>query len=300
MLDERATVLSEFFFENSNINSRLANLEVIDSKLHECGVEFLSDEQANSLLLEMQKKSGSETGGQGYVIGRVEPPDTGVNTWMTYRSIYTSNGVSHNIQRLVAQPKLSNSPLANTGSRIITYGVNWAAGTENLIVSTAESLAGNIPGASLVLSVYDAIRSFISGLSTTTEVSAPNITYTWSNVTTATFIYVRLDTESDDAQQLSSISTKTVTAVGYDIPKFNYKAVNGSWVLFPDIIQGKRTIYATPSRYANIADAVDAYNGLYPCPVQNEVYNIKISGPESKNVEVTWPCNPNSPLDCEW
>ena len=56
-----------------------------------------------------------------------------------------------------------------------------------------------------------------------------------------------------------------------------------------------------PSRYANIADAVDAYNGLYPCPVQNEVYNIKISGPESKNVEVMWPCNPKAqPILAVW
>lgn len=298
LLDERAAILSNSFLENDNMDLRLTDLEAIDSKLCECGVEFLSDEQAKNMLLQMQNNTSSENGGQVYGIDRVEPPDTGVNVWMTYRSTYTSNGVSYNIQRLVAQPKRPNSPLKDSGNRTLNYTVNWAAGAENLISSVSESVAGEIiPGASIVLSIYDAVRSFISGLSSTTEVSAPEIVYTWATTITATFIYVRLETESDSAQWLSSISTKTETSVSYSIPNFCTEA-DGS--LHPKVVQGERMIYSTPSRYANIADAVDAYNGVYPCPILNEVYNIRISGPENKNVEVIYPCNPNSPLDCEW
>lgn len=160
-------------------------------------------------------------------------------------------------------------------------------------------MAGDIPGASLVLTLYDAVQSFMTGISTTTEVDVPNITYSWSNVTTASFIYVRLNDQTDDYQWLSLISTKTTTAVGYQIPQFSYKKTNGTWVLTPQIIQDSRNINSTPSYYNSTDIAVSAHNSGSGSALQNCVSYVQISGPESKSVQTIYPCYPSFPIHCE-
>ena len=231
---------------------------------------------------------------------KVSLPTSNKNTWMSYRtSNYYYKGKYYNIQRLIAQPKSNDSPLINVWSKIVTYNYNWQAGVYNVIESLAWSAIETIPGASIFVNLYDAISSFISGISRTTEVNIPNIAYSWSSVTTAIFTYVRLESESDNKQILTFISTKTDTVIGYQMPKLYYKNNNGVWVLAPSVIQGKRTINAVPSGFDSINGAIEAYFGGYPIPQRATVDGIRISGPESKVVHTIYPYKPQFPLHCE-
>ena len=313
LFDQRAAVLAQIFGEQSPQlqSSRIDALNAIDMQLARKGVTFLSLDEVHAQFPET--KSNKELSLSGQTMGelqegaqapRVEVPDSAVNSWASYRSTYTSGGVTYNIQKLIAQPTSSSSPLTDIGTRTITFSRNWQAGATNVLSTLAEAGVGlfveEIPGASIVLTLYDAVKSFFTGISTTTEVDVPNIAYSWSNVTTASFMYVRQNNQTDDYQWLSLICTKTTTAVGYQLPKFDYKNSNGSWVLTPQVVQGSRTIYTTPSSYNSNSLAVSAYTSVSGGPLQNCVSYVEISGPESKRVEKIYPCYPAFPLHCEF
>ncbi|ABP66344.1 hypothetical protein Csac_0725 [Caldicellulosiruptor saccharolyticus DSM 8903] len=297
LLDKRAKLLL-------NNKEDVAALNEIDLQLVKYGVKFLTlDEVLSQFPMERDNGNGGNNStihDKNSVSVLVSVPTSNKNTWMSYRtSNYYYKGKYYNIQRLIAQPKSDDSPLMNIGSRIVTYNYNWQAGVYNVIESLAWSAVGTIPGASIFVNLYDAISSFISGISKTTEVNVPNIAYSWASITTAVFTYVRLESESDNRQVLSYISTKTNTVIGYQIPKLSYKNKNGVWVAAPDVIQGKRTIDIIPSGYDSISGAVEAYCGGYSVPQRATVDGIRISGPESKVVQTIYPCNPQFPLHCE-
>lgn len=301
LLDQRAELLIQSDVNVSSVNN-------IDIQLHKLGVSFLDTDQVNAQFpVSKNYRNGkiSETiipnKTHGAEIYSITPPSSTKNSWMTYPiSNYYFNGKYYNIQKLIAQPIDSSSALCNIGSRIVTFDYNWSTGVQNLINSVGTSLAGTIPGSTFVLSFYDAIRSFFSGISKTTEVDVPNIAYSWSNVTTVMFTYVRLESQTDDSQWLSQISSKTQTAVGYNIPKFSYKNSSGSWVLTPQIVQDNKTISLTPTDYDNNYTALASYNSGTPGPYTAEVGSIVISSPESKSVQTIYPCCPNFPLGCEY
>ena len=147
--------------------------------------------------------------------------------------------------------------------------------------SAAWSGIGSIPGASLFVSVYDAVSSGISGISRTTEVNVPHITYSWSQATTASFAYVRKENESDDYQWLSYISTKVVAAVGYQIPSFEYENTDGQWVVVPTVTQGSNHL-CPPSGYDSIYSAVMAYRDPYSYPSRAAVDYITFPARKTK------------------
>lgn len=298
LLDARAALLNDMFLGESERET----IQSIDAKLNGLGVEFLSQEQVYKQFPETKNdKQLALTGMTQNATNhsqRVPKPSSQYNTWVSYRSTYTTGGVTYNVQRLIAQPASSSSPLANLGTRTIAFSTNWAAGVANVVASLGQSAAGKIPGSTVVLTFYNAISSFISGVSTTTEVSVPHIAYSWSNVTTAVFTYVRQDSQGDESQWLSMISTKTHTVVAYNIPTFNYKLSSGGWALSPQVIQGSSSIYCTPSGYDSISAAVNAYRSSGSL-VRNAVSNIQISGPESQSIQTIWPCYPSFPDHCE-
>lgn len=313
LFDQRASLLAQIF-GNQGVqaqNARINALNAIDMQLARKGVTFLSLEEVNAQFPET--KLSKEQSLSGKAVGElqcdtatpfVETPDSAVNTWASYRSTYTSGGVTYNIQKLVAQPTSTSSPLTDIGSRTITFSKNWQAGVTNVLSTLAGATVGGfveeIPGASLGLTLFDAVKSFLTGIETTTEVDVPNIAYSWASVTTASFVYVRKSNETDEYQWLSLICTKVVTDAGYQLPKFNYKNSNGSWVLTPEIVQDSRTIYSTPSNYNSASLAVSVYTSVSGGALQNCVGYVQISGPESKQVEEINPCCPAFPLHCEF
>lgn len=311
LLADRAELLNLLFIQEASNSTpiNLVALNNIDLALARLGVTFLSDSQVAQMFPETKNDKTLALAGQtqlhkssNSVQPRADAPDSSLNTWTTYRSSFIKDGVTYNLQRLTAQPNVSsNSPLKNVGSRTITFNNNWRAGAENAISSVAKSILSGVlsevPGASMAVSFYDAVCSFVAGINTTTEVDVPNITYVWSNVTTAIFTYVRLSTQSDDYQWLALVSTHTKTAVSYDIPAF--EIIDTSTVT-PTIIHGSRTITTIPPNCNSSELAVAAYNTVSSGPIQNCVSYIEISGPESKRVQRIYPCTPSFPLHCEY
>ena len=313
LFDQRAALLAQIFrAQDIQVqNSRMDALNTIDMQLARKGVTFLSLDEVYSQFPETKCNKELSLSGKtmsvfqdGTRTPRVEVPNSPVNTWASYRSTYTSNGVTYNIQKLIAQPTSPDSPLAEANSRIVTFSRNWEAGAVNVISTVAEVglgiLVEDLPGASFALTLFDAIESFVTGISTTTEVDVPHITYSWSNVTTASFMYVRKSNQTDDFQWLSLICTKTATEVGYQLPQFGYVNSNGTSVLTPEVIQGNRTIYNTPNSYNSNSLAVTAYNTVSGGPLQRCIGSVDITAPEGKRVEEIHPCYPSFPLHCEF
>ena len=305
LYDEKATLLSEMFIAESEEEKELYNaaIEKIDEELVALGVTFHTEDEVARLFPETKNDKQLALSGETNVAEpNVSTPSSGVNSWSSYRTTYTSGGVTYNIQKLTAQPKSDSSPLRDTGGRIVEHSKSWTAGAGKVFAVVGETIVGaatqEIPGSSFYLTFYNAANAFISGMSTTTEVKAPEINYTWSGTTTAVFTYVRLNSQSDDYQWLSLISTKNKTVVGYDIPTFTYKS-GSSWLMEPDVVQGKNTIESIPTGYDSNAVAIAAYTSVSGGPVHRAVSRVRISGPETNTVQNISVCYPQFPAHCE-
>lgn len=161
----------------------------------------------------------------------------------------------------------------------------------NAVSVLGSALVGEIPGASYVITVYDTVSGFISGISKTTEISSAEIVYSYSHVTTASFIYVKRKGQSDDYQKLTYISTSGATAVGYQYPAFTYTGGK----VEPNVIQGNCKINSVPTGYNSMYNAVEAYKNIN---AQTRAYNtsVKITGLESKTVSYIYPVCPEFPV----
>lgn len=254
-------------------------VEVIDQQLEKLGVEKLTQ-------AEVEARFGDVSGSTPYV----STPSSKNVTWLSSRTDYTYGGVTYEIQTLTAQPNQNDSNLKDSGSKAIASSYKWKAGIMNAISVVGSSLAGEIPGASLVLSVYDSVSGFVSGISKTTEISSAEIVYSYAHTTTVSFKYVKVKGQSDDKQSLTYISTKGTTAVGYQYPTFSYSGGAAK----PNVIQGNRTINSTPSGYNSNLNAVKAYTDPYAVR-RAYVGSVKITGIESKSVSTIYPVCPEFP-----
>lgn len=298
LFDERQKL---FFDDPVNITK----LNEIDIRLTALGVDFLSLEEVDNQFPEAKAQrenaiNGDTVSGSSNIAPYVIKPDSNVNTWASYRySNQYYNGKYYNVQKLIAQPISESSGLWEEGQRTVNFSVNWKAGVTNLITSLAWTAAGSI--ASVPVSVYDALSSVWTGLKTTSDIDPSDVTYRWETQTTASFAYVRLESETDDYQWLSHISTKCVTEVAYivDVDSWRQNGT-GTWVVYPDLEAGTRYLYHTPAYYNSTTQALWAYNNVTGGMAYHDaVSDITISGPESKTVQTIYPCYPQFPLHCE-
>lgn len=312
LLDERAAVLSSIFFEEINggdaqsYNANLQELNETDIELTRLGVSFLTQEEVSEQFLET---GNTVIPGQIQAIadnGSVQPmaeaPYGSCNLWLSYRSTHTLNGITYDVQKLVAQPQLEGSPLADADSKIVYLSRDWEAGSLEFLSFLATQYVGGItsqiPGANIVLSLYDCLYSMVNGLRDDMEVNAAHIVYSWSLVTTASFTYVKLQGQSDDYQRLSLVSTKVQAVAGYQMPSFRYVDYDGTYIMAPELVQGQRSITVIPTDYDSISLAIASYNSG-PTALQRCVSKVRISGAEGqKVVEVNTIC-PSYPIHCE-
>ncbi|MCX7843000.1 MAG: hypothetical protein N2489_08000 [Clostridia bacterium] len=301
LFDER----QKLFFEKT---VDISKLNEIDLKLSSLGVDFLTNEEVSKQFPEAKAQREKALKGDTVsavatnqqVIAAVATPTSNVNTWASYRySNQLYNGKYYNVQKLVAQPISSNSGLWENGERQVSFSVNWKAGVTNLITSLAWSGAGSI--ASVPVTVYDALSSVWDGLKTVSDVDPSDVTYKWQTQTTAVFAYVRLESQSDNYQWLSHISTKCITSVGYLAAIESWRQNgSGTWVLYPCIKSSSKYLYHTPKDYNSTTKALWAYNNVIGGTAYHDaISDITISGPESKTVQTIYPCYPQFPLHCE-
>lgn len=255
-------------------------LDSIDMQLESLGVEKLTPAEVEERFCNIDGAAP-----------RVSTPVSNNVTWLSNRTNYTYGGVTYEIQTLTAQPNQNNSNLKVVGNRAIASKNKWSIGIMNGLTVIGSTLAGEIPGATLALTVYDTVSGFVSGISKTTEISSAEILYSYSHTTTASFKYVKIKGQSDDSQVLTYISTNGTTSVGYQYPTFTYSGGAAK----PNVIQGNRTVYSTPSGYNSNLNAVKSYTDPYAA---NRAYvgSVKITGIESKSVSTIYPVCPEFPL----
>lgn len=293
LLEQRAMLLRQ---DNPNSSS----LADINTRLTELGVTFLSTEEASEHFpdaVESVSAHSTETA-NGTPNIRVAVPQSNVNDWSTYRTTYVYNGNVYNIQKLVVIPiDEANSVLWDESAVTINYDINWVAGTTEFFKAVASVGVSEL--APISSTVYDVFSSVWNGLQTVSTIDPCSVYYTWENSTTVIFSYVRLQSESDDAQRLSLISSSCTTSVGFvaDIDRWS-ESGNGVMIPYPEHEAGSKTISSTPWQYnGNVAACQSYANGVTAANAC--VKRIRISGPESKVVVNIYPCVPQFPLQCE-
>lgn len=216
------------------------------------------------------------------------PTNPNIN-WSTYTDTLTYNGTNYEVQRLVAQANVQDSPLKDNGSRAISTDYKWAAGAMNLV----KTGAGTIPVIGKILTFYDAVVGTYSAISKTTEIDGADCVYSWSYVSTVVFSYVRASGTSNP-QVLTYVSTKCDAAVGYQLPTFYYKNTNGNYVVTPAIIQGSSSYSMTPAGYDNTYNAVYAFSHGASSAV---VPSFSLTGLDNQSIYLVYPVVPNGPTD---
>lgn len=265
-------------------------IEKIEKDLQNLGVEKLS---TNDVLKKFSKKK-SKTGESIITPNVAVPPSTNV-TWSSYRTTYSYNGKSYEVQRLIADANTKDSNLKNNGSRAISTSYKWQAGVMNLIKVTASEIGGNIPVLGTAMTFYDAVVGTISSIGRTTEIDGGDCVYSWSSVTRAVFSYVKPVGKSDDYQTMSYISTKSTVATGYQIPTFTYKTTSGSTTVSPKIVQGSKTFTITPSGYDNTYNAVYAFVNYPYAQTRATVDSFSLTGLDNKSVSTVYVVSPAFP-----
>jgi hypothetical protein len=294
LIEQRSKLMLEVDFDENNLE-----IKKIDAKLTSLGAEFLTDEQVAEQFPESKLNKVASQDQMKTIQPYANPPQSNVNTWISFRTpncLY--EGKRYNVQTLAASPKSPYSPLNNDGIRVVQYNRNWKAGAQNLVKSVASSAAGTIPGAGIAISIYDALKSFVSGISTTTEVTLASVSYAWSTSTTVTFEFVRLENQSDDYQTLTFIHSKVMGYIGYQIPRgSSYKTAGGQTVYFPSLDQQKQFVFVYP--HPVVEESPSLYGYVHGKMVDARVSSVQLSGPESKSVQKIYPCYPNFPMQCE-
>lgn len=261
-------------------------LAELDEQLRALGVEKLT---TGEVAAKFPAGTTSPLSGANQLDPQVATPSSTNVDWFSSRTNYTYNNVRYEIQTLIAQPNESNSVLKSTGVKALSSTYNWKAGFMNLVSVAASTAASKIN--SLAVTVFEAVKAFATGISKETVITSAEAAYTYSNVTTVSFKYVKVSGKTDDAQILSYISSKTETAVGYQFPKFIY----GGNTVRPNIISGTRSLYSTPSGYNSDYNAVVAYANP-SASRRNFVDHVTITGIETKMVSnIPCPC-PEYPM----
>lgn len=286
----------------------IAQLNATDLKLHELGVDFLSEED----VAEQHPEAKASIDGSDNAVAAISDPtavsvnsvvipDSDINQWLSYRtSNYLYNGTYYNIQRLIAQPLVEEeSPLWDEGSKTVNYSVNWEAGATTFLKKVVSAGASYV--APITSTVYDVLSSVWSSLRTTSYIDPTDVYYRWENSTSAVFSYVRLESQTDYDQDLVLIATKCQTSVAYvvDIDSWSQNG-DGTSSPIPAQIAGTKMLYSTPTNYNSISRACYAYNNWSGGPVSDRITSISISGPESKAVVTIHPCLPEYPYALEY
>lgn len=274
----------------------------VETQMHELGVDFLSYEQVKTQFPDANYENATFNISLDTVMPNATVPSSSVNSWSTYRvSNYYYEGQYFNIQKLVAEPISESSSLWEEGQRAVSFSVDWVAGVTNLLTVVAETAAGAaLENYSWVLTVYDALKGLLEGITTTTEIRPSDVLYWYETQTTAIFAYTKIEGQPDSTQKMNHISTKSATVVGYLVDAEAWR-VNGSgaWVVCPSLGSGSCSFVNTPLNYGSSAWA--AYMYLYePTLVRHDtVDSITLKAPGDKTIGTIYPCKPQFPAHCE-
>lgn len=272
-------------------------LDKIDTQLRLLGCNFLTRAEVEQKYPDAVPNYASIMG-NGQVDPQARVPDQDNITWVDHRSSnYKYNNKVYNIQKLSASPNSKNSNLKQSSAITVPSNANvFLNVTKNLVSVIAETAIGAVPGATVALVIYDAIKAVVSGLNTNSVVSTPKATYVNTMTETVVFQYVRLESQSDEMQMLTHISTATVTEVAYTLTNFSCKTnSSGQEIATPNSIQGKKTFYAVPATFNDSIAAIKAYNSYIGGPTYDAVKKVTVNALDGKKLYTFNPVYPSFP-----
>lgn len=253
-------------------------------------------EEANSLDVELEalgvlKLEPYEVKNLFSTNTRIDRPvANNVNWYLSTQELSYPGAGLFTVQTLRAEPNNLSSNLKESGNMSIAPAKNWLVATTNVVeVFVTDSIKNNI--VNNILTAYDAMKGFISGLETTTVLSSDSTLYSYSHVTSVSFKFVKRKTEPDTAFRLCYTTTRGTTTVGYQMPTYYY--VNGD--AKPKIIQGQRIINAIPPTYDDTYYALKAFNDYSASTsdfVEKVDMKMKING-VTKQIGTIYPLEPS-------
>ena len=240
----------------SNIDSQINN---IDEQLAELGV---TEVKLNDLNI------GSD------IQLLVDVPSDGLYKWLSRTYEYTYGGKRYEVQTLFAQPNSKNCALLHSGSQTKSTPAGVKAGVCAMMGTIARAAAAEVPVLSTALTVYDALKSFITtGFSTTTIVDNVDAVYQWNYASQMVFRYVR-EAGSTQEGKLSFVYSTCSGTQRYDI-----HSVKFSGTVKTDIAGEQRsaTNIMSDKNAADVYNAIRAYISTYE-PTSAYLYSIDITG----------------------
>ena len=296
LIDQQIAALLEqrqsLMFETPRDESAI---EKINSELEELGVEFLTDADVASKFpdaYELQFDNNNSSASP-----RVSTPSSSSVSWMSTRSSYVFEGQIYNVQKLIAEPLSESCSLWREGSARLRYTGNAQAGAVNFFKAVGAAIQSYITPVTSTL--YNIFSSTWNGLATTTIVDSVDATLSWETSTTVMIYYIRLESQTDEAQRLAFITSSCYTSIGYVLDdNCTYINANGDSIPVPSFVSGNVSFRTTPSGYNNTQSAVIAYK-YYPYDtIKDTVLHIYIYGPNDTHVTTVSPCDPNTPGAC--
>ena len=296
---DKETIIEELFDKRDHLNVSImldqelgldtldleTEINNINAQLKELGVEQLTSE-------EVQERFGSCED----IIPYIEKPESNTVNWFLDTDIQAANGVASDVQPLTATAKTNvNSNLKGTKNITLQTKKNWTAGALKVLEVAANKLISfaisSNAGAKTAKTAYDYAKAYLSGISTTTEISDVEASYMVSYSTTVKFKFVKKRGQPESSQQMTFISTRCEVAVHGSFPVFTYK--NGA--THPNIISYNDRIVATPSGYNSNENAVKLFIDPSYTPAFAYVGYIDIYGLEGQKVTTLSPICPSYP-----
>lgn len=288
-------IIDQLFDERLRLISENKNTDSVERKLETYGVERISEKQVKKRY---KAAYNSITGNKkNYPLAKISRPNNGDVDWFlhTYKNYkYKKKKKRYNVQVLRAQPNGNPSRLAQKGDLKYKKKGSWKAGGTSFLKAFVDYTVGKSRVLGISKSIYDVASDTISGLKTTTVIKDADVLYSWTLTTTAAFIYVKPKGKNDSFQQLSYISTKCKTSVGWTCGVFITK--NGR--TYPDNIVGKVYFNSIPKGYNSKKNAVTRYRKMdakYTAYVQK----INIKGIGGKKITDIYPVLPAFPSQVE-
>lgn len=242
----------------------------ISDELYENGMSMISLEELNAL-----------TGEENTQISR-----SGA-TFETVYSTYSTGGKKYDIMRVYATPT-SSSELYMTGITAVKNSASAKANAMSFINITVQAAAGLASNTiSAVQTVYGALSSLVSNLSSTSTIKNISSSYTWNVAETCVFVYIKSPTTGmwiQGAQYGKASSSVTVVT-----PTLTY-GTNGA---IASSVTKTYSGTATPTNYNSTAQAVNGY--LESVYTDAKVSKVVIKGIEGKTVKTIKLLNPDIP-----
>lgn len=271
---ERAETISE---------GKLNEIPQIDKELEQNGVRFISTEEA------VTKYFSSNNSEQNRDLTMASSSSV---EWLEYSTEYSYAGKVYVVDTLIGQDPVGNSNLCDTGSVVLSTKRNATVGGLNLLVVLGKAGVSQLSKpAELVVTVFDSIKAFVSGINPTTKINNAKITYSYNSLTTASYKYVREKGDPVVARGMTFVSTMNVTSIGYMYPSINLEGFNVS----PNVIQGKYKMHTIPYDYNNHLRAIEQYRRDMGAFKEVFVSEIDITGIDNQKITTLSPAAPRFP-----